>query len=159
METLLIIDYGSQYNQLIARRVREAKVFCEVVPPTITLDQIRAKGAVKGLILSGGPASIYKKHAPQLNPDFLTLGVPILGICYGMQAITQHLGGVVKSAEDKEFGRAEFFLTEKPGALFKGVPRKTVSWMSHGDHVSTLPKGFFRTAYTKNTKIAAFENF
>ena len=93
METLLIIDFGSQYNQLIARRVREAKVFCEIVPPTISLDKILSK-KVKGVILSGGPASVYEKNAPKLNPEFLNLRVPVLGICYGMQAISHLLGGL-----------------------------------------------------------------
>ncbi len=156
METLLIIDYGSQYNQLIARRVRESKGFCEIVPPTITAAEIKKKN-VKGLILSGGPASVYQKGAPKLDPDYLKLGVPIFGICYGMQALTQLLGGKVKRAAEKEFGRAELSLLSTNG-IFKGVSNKSISWMSHGDSVSTLPKGFKRTAFTKNTHVAAFED-
>src|SRR3990172_1242970 len=101
METLLIIDFGSQYNQLIARRVREAKVYCEIVPPTITLQDIRSKN-IRGIILSGGPASVYQKNAPKLNPEFLKLGVPILGICYGMQALSHLLGGRVRQARERE---------------------------------------------------------
>ncbi len=157
METLLIIDFGSQYNQLIARRVREAKVYCEIVPPTISPREILAKN-VKGVILSGGPASVYQKNAPKLNPDFLCLNVPVLGICYGMQAITALLGGKVCMARAREYGRAELFLTKKPGLLFRGVSHKSVSWMSHGDSVERSPKGFTKTAYTKNTAMAAFEH-
>ncbi len=157
METLLIIDFGSQYNQLIARRVRESKVFCEIVPPSISTDEIRKK-QIKGIILSGGPASVYQRNAPKLNPDFLELGVPILGICYGMQALTYLLGGQVRRARQREYGRAELFLSKKAGALFQNVPRHSISWMSHGDYVSRFPKDFHKTAYTKNTHTAAFEN-
>ena len=151
METLLIVDFGSQYNQLIARRVRESKVYCEIVPPTISTEAIRAK-KVKGIILSGGPASVYHKNAPRLNPGFLELGVPVLGICYGMQAIADLLGGEVCQAEDREYGRAELRLSKQSGALFRGVPSKSVTWMSHGDYVSCMPKGFVKTAFTKNTQ-------
>ncbi len=157
METLLIIDFGSQYNQLIARRVREAKVYCEIVPPTISAAAIRAKN-VRGVILSGGPASVYQKNAPKLNPEFLKLGVPVLGICYGMQAITDLLGGDVSRAEHREYGRAELVLNGHKSSLFQKVPSKSVCWMSHGDHVSSVPRGFVKTATTKNTRVAAFEN-
>ena len=157
METLLIIDFGSQYNQLIARRVRESKVFCEIVPPTVTADEIRAKN-VKGIILSGGPASVYEKNSPKLDPEFLKLGVPVLGICYGMQALSQLLGGQVRRAKRREYGHAELFLHVRRGELFHGVPKRWVSWMSHGDYVSRLPKGFFKTAYTRSTVVAACEN-
>ncbi len=157
METLLIIDFGSQYNQLIARRVREAKVFCEIVPPTISIDKILSKN-VKGIILSGGPASIYQKNSPKLNPEFLQLKVPVLGICYGMQAISHLLGGEVRKARHREYGRADVYTVSGGGSLFRGTPRRWTSWMSHGDYVSRVPKGFVRTAYTKNTHMAAFEN-
>ena len=157
METLLIIDFGSQYNQLIARRVREAKVFCEIVPPTIPVKKILSKN-VKGIILSGGPASIYQKNSPKLNPEFLDLRVPVLGICYGMQAISHLLGGVVRRARHREYGRADLYRYDGGGALLRGTPRKWVSWMSHGDYVKRPPKGFVRTAYTKNTYLAAFED-
>jgi GMP synthase (glutamine-hydrolysing) len=157
MDTLLIIDFGSQYNQLIARRVRESKVFCEIVPPTIPIDKILSKN-VKGIILSGGPASVYQRNAPKLNPEFLELRVPVLGICYGMQAISHLLGGQVRRARHREYGRAEVSFTGGGGALFRGTPKRWVSWMSHGDYVKRPPKGFIRTAYTKNTHLAAFEN-
>ncbi|MBI4432440.1 MAG: glutamine-hydrolyzing GMP synthase [Candidatus Omnitrophica bacterium] len=157
METLLIIDFGSQYNQLIARRAREAKVYCEIVPPTVSLKEIRLKN-VKGIILSGGPASVYKKDSPQLNPEFLALGVPVLGICYGMQAITHLLGGRVRRARQREYGRAELLLTPRSGKLFHGVAKKSVCWMSHGDYVSAIPAGFYKTAKTSSTHMAGFEN-
>ena len=157
METLLIIDFGSQYNQLIARRVRESKVFCEIVPPSVTADEIRTKN-VKGIILSGGPASVYEKNSPKLNPEFLKLGVPVLGICYGMQALSHLLGGQVRRAKRREYGHADLFLHVRRGELFHGIPKRWVSWMSHGDYVSRLPKGFFKTAYTKSTVVAACEN-
>lgn len=157
MDTLLIIDFGSQYNQLIARRVRESKVFCEIVPPTISVDKILSKN-VKGIILSGGPASVYQKNAPKLNPEFLELRVPVLGICYGMQAISHLLGGQVRKARHREYGRAEVYHYGGGGALFRGTPKRWVSWMSHGDYVKRPPKGFVRTAYTKNTHLAAFED-
>jgi len=157
METLLIIDFGSQYNQLIARRVREAKVFCEIVPPTISVDRILSKN-VKGIILSGGPASVYEKNAPKLNPELLALRVPVLGICYGMQAISHLLGGEVRRARHREYGRADLYKFGGGGSLLKGTPKRWVSWMSHGDYVKRPPKGFVRTAYTKNTHLAAFED-
>ncbi len=157
METLLIIDFGSQYNQLIARRVRESKVFCEIVPPSISTSSILSKN-VKGIILSGGPASVYKKNSPKLNPEFLKLGIPILGICYGMQALTHLLGGHVRRARDREYGRAELRLPELPCDFFRGVPKKSVCWMSHGDYVARMPEGFRKTALTQSTHIAAFEN-
>ena len=157
METLLIIDFGSQYNQLIARRVREAKVYCEIVPPSVSLSEIRSKN-VKGIILSGGPASVYQKNSPKLNPEFLKLGVPILGICYGMQALAHLLGGEVRQAKEREYGRAELHVLPRRGLFFQGVPAKSVCWMSHGDHVVHPPKGFVKTAFTRDTATAAFEN-
>src|SRR3989338_1547865 len=144
MQTLLIIDFGSQYNQLIARRVREFKVFCEIVPPGVSIETVRQKN-VHGIILSGGPASVYQKNSPQLNPELLELNVPILGICYGMQALSQLLGGHVRHAKHREYGRADLFLRKKPGGLFGGVPRKSISWMSHGDYVARFPAGFVKT--------------
>lgn len=157
METLLIIDFGSQYNQLIARRVREAKVYCEIVPPHVAIDTLAQKN-VRGIILSGGPASVYQKNAPKLNPALLSLGVPVLGICYGMQALTHLLGGKVHPSKNREYGHAELLLERSAGDLFRKVPNRSVSWMSHGDSVLKLPEGFRKTAHTKNTHTAAFEN-
>ncbi|MBI4352325.1 MAG: glutamine-hydrolyzing GMP synthase [Candidatus Omnitrophica bacterium] len=157
MERLLIIDFGSQYNQLIARRVREARVFCEIAPPTVSIREIRSK-EVRGIVLSGGPASVYQKGAPRLNPDWLKLGVPVLGICYGMQVLAHHLGGRVRRTATREYGRSELFLSSRPGGFFQGVPAKSVCWMSHGDEVARPPEGFVKTAFTSSAPFAAFEN-
>lgn len=153
-ETILIIDFGSQYNQLIARKVRELNVFCEIVPPTIPAISIDTK-SVKGIILSGGPASVYSKAAPRCDTEIFSLGIPVLGICYGMQLMAKTLGGEVERARSREYGRATLTVTNhKP--LFKDVPKKSTSWMSHGDKVKRMPKGFARLALSRNTSIAAF---
>ena len=153
METLLIIDFGSQYNLLIARRIRERHVFCEVVPPGVKADALKGKN-VRGVVLSGGPASIYDKGAPKV-PDFIfELGVPVLGICYGMQAMCNQLGGEVRGSKEREYGRALLELSTSNG-IFKDVASPTQTWMSHGDSVVRLPKGFAPLAKTSNTPIAA----
>jgi len=154
--SILIIDFGSQYNQLIARRVRENSVFCQIVPPSISISDIE-KIRPKGIILSGGPASVYQKNAPKSDKCIFNLGIPVLGICYGMQFMAQSLGGRVTGAKKREYGRAELLIDDSID-LFAGVPHKIVSWMSHGDHTSALPSGFTKIAHTKNTKIAAFRN-
>ncbi len=150
---ILIIDFGSQYNQLIARRVRECHVFCQVDPPDIDLAYIRSLNP-KGIILSGGPASIYEKDSPKSHSDIFALGIPVLGICYGMQFMVNALGGRVKKAKKREYGYAELEVMSQDD-LFNGVKSKTTSWMSHGDSIIKLPRGFKRTAFTENTKIAA----
>lgn len=156
-ETILIIDFGSQYNQLIARKVRENNVFCEIVPPTIKASSINRE-EIKGIILSGGPASVYAKGAPTCDQRILTLGIPVLGICYGMQLMTKLLGGVVARSRSREYGRALLTVTDHK-YLFKSVPHESVTWMSHGDKVKRMPKGFKRIAQSKNTPIAGFANF
>jgi len=153
-ESILIIDFGSQYNQLIARRVRENNVFCRLVSPDISLQAIE-KLNPKGIILSGGPASVYQKNAPRCDTRIFVLGIPVLGICYGMQFMAHMLNGNVTRAKKREYGRAELSIDDNKD-LFKGLPRHIVSWMSHGDHISKLPKGFMGLAYTKNTKAASF---
>jgi GMP synthase (glutamine-hydrolysing) len=155
-DTILILDFGSQYNQLIARSVRENNVFCLVVPPDIGINKIRAMSP-KGLILSGGPSSVYERGAPKLNPEIYGLNIPILGICYGMQLLVKENKGSVKSTKKREYGRAMLSIDDREG-LFKGMPRKIASWMSHGDYVGRLPKGFKRIAHTKNTRFAAFRS-
>ncbi len=156
-EKILIIDFGSQYNQLIARKVRENNVFCEIVPPSISAGSIDP-GEIKGIILSGGPASVWAKGAPSCEARIFSLGIPILGICYGMQLMTKTLGGVVARSRRREYGRAGLTVTDRH-LLFKGLPKKSVSWMSHGDKVALMPKGFRLTAVSKNTPIAAFADF
>ena len=155
-EIIVIIDFGSQYTQLIARRLREAKVYCEIHPFNTDIEKIRGLNP-RGLVLSGGPSSIYDEGAPQLNPDLLELGIPVLGICYGMHAAADYLGGKTGSAERKEYGPADLEIAvDSP--LFHGMEREVKVWMSHGDHVTALPEGFTRTASAWNAYHAAAEN-
>jgi len=153
---ILIIDFGSQYNQLIARRVREQHVYCQIEPPDIELSKIKSL-APEGLILSGGPASIYEKNSPKIDPQIFNLTIPILGICYGMQFMIESLGGKVDSAKRREYGLAELHVNDKKGVFYE-TNSTTPCWMSHGDSISYLPEGFKITASTENTKIAAVEN-
>jgi GMP synthase (glutamine-hydrolysing) len=150
---ILIVDFGSQYNQLIARRVREHKVYCRIVPPVVSADEVRSL-APEGIILSGGPASIYEKDSPQADPALFSLGVPVLGICYGMQAMIGALGGGVRRARKREYGFAELEVKDASG-LFDGIRSPTSCWMSHGDSITDLPPGFSVTASTPNTPVAA----
>jgi len=153
---ILIIDFGSQFNQLIARRVRECKVYCQIVPPTIKLSEIR-KLNPEGIILSGGPASIYEKQSPKVNKGIFKLGIPILGICYGLQFMVAALGGTVKKSKKREYGFAELKVkSAKP--LFESVGKRTQCWMSHGDSITKLPVGFKIVGSTDNTRIAAAVN-
>lgn len=155
-ETLLILDFGSQVTQLIARRVRECGVFSEIVPFDISPEDIQKKNA-KALILSGGPQSVYAKDAPQGHPGILKLGLPVLGICYGLQWMTQVLGGKVAPSDEREYGRSEIFDFSK-GSLFKGLKEPQTVWMSHGDRVETPPAGFEVVAQSKNSPGCAIEN-
>ncbi len=150
---ILIVDFGSQYNQLIARRVREFKVFCQIEPPNVEIEQIK-KMNPEGIILSGGPSGIYEKNSPKCDEAVFHLGIPVLGICYGMQFMVHALGGTVEKAKKREYGFAELEVKE-PAGLFKTIHGKTTTWMSHGDSITKLPKGFRITASTENTKIAA----
>ena len=146
--TIVILDFGSQYTQLIARRIREFNVFSVVLPCTASLDQVKALSP-KGIILSGGPNSVYDADAPAADPKVLELGVPVLGICYGLQFITHHLGGKVESAASREYGHAQVMLVEET-PLFAGLPGTIDVWMSHGDHATELPAGFVLVAETSN---------
>jgi GMP synthase (glutamine-hydrolysing) len=141
---ILVVDLGAQYAQLIARRVREAGTWCEIAPPSRALEAA-ARMNLGGIILSGGPASVYAPDAPAVPKQLLDLGVPVLGICYGMQWMCQALGGDVRPAERREFGRTEIEV-ESPEGLFDKIDGRTVVWMSHGDHVARLPRGFARLA-------------
>jgi len=152
---ILIIDFGSQYNQLIARRVREQQVYCQIEPPDISLDAIKAL-APEGIILSGGPASIYSKGAPRVDKGIFELGIPVLGICYGLQYMIDSLGGKVIGSTKREYGFAELKIKKQKG-IFSGVDKVTQCWMSHGDSIGTLPEGFAITASTSNTPVAAAE--
>ncbi|MGH7902767.1 MAG: glutamine-hydrolyzing GMP synthase [Candidatus Dormibacteraceae bacterium] len=154
---MLVLDFGSQYSQLIARRVRESNVYCELVPGTTPWPELAAREPA-GLILSGGPASVYEPEAPQVDPRALGAGVPVLGICYGMQLIAHHLGGRVASADRREYGPALLAVRDGTGpkGLFAGLPRELPVWMSHGDHVLRLPAGFRVLASSSNAPLAAF---
>src|SRR3989449_1384460 len=154
-DKILIVDFGSQVTQLIARRVREEKVYCEIVPFQKADEAFRAMRP-KGVILSGGPASVLDKDAPLAPPTVYQAGVPILGICYGEQAMAQQLGGMVEGGHHREFGRAEVMVTED-SPLFEGVWRKGERypvWMSHGDRVTRLPQGFKVLGTSPNAPIA-----
>ncbi len=148
-QTIAILDFGSQYTQLIARRIREQNVFSVVLPCTAPLEEIKAYKPI-GVILSGGPSSVYDADAPAADPGVLKLGVPVLGICYGLHFITHHLGGKVLSAPKREYGHADVHIKDRETALFKGLPETIQVWMSHGDEASELPAGFKLTAATSN---------
>lgn len=154
---ILIIDFGSQFNQLIARRVREFNVYCQVDAPSVaTLDYIRDLKP-EGIILSGGPCSIYDGKSPQVDSAIFDLGIPILGICYGMQFMVHTLGGEVKRSDKREYGFAELDIKE-PCRIFEGIDSPTQCWMSHGDSITSLPEGFVATGATDNTPFAAAAN-
>ncbi len=153
---ILIIDFGSQFNQLIARRVRECRVYCQIEPPTVTVEQIRLWNP-EGIILSGGPASIYEKGSPRVDAAIFDLDIPVLGICYGMHFMVDSLGGKVKKAEKREYGFASMKIKKETG-LFADMEKETITWMSHGDSIQSLPQGFAITASTDNTRVAAMEH-
>src|SRR5688572_10576806 len=155
-DEVVVLDYGGQYSQLIARRVRECGVFSELLPHHVGAEEVRRRNP-KGLILSGGPASVYADGAPELDPALLELGIPVLGICYGMQLLALSLGGKVEGAEVGEFGRSELTVRE-PGRLFKGLPRDQTCWMSHRDTVYAPPPGFAALASSTQSPVAAFES-
>jgi GMP synthase (glutamine-hydrolysing) len=151
---VLVLDFGSQYAQLIARRVREARVYSELVPGNISAEEIRRR-APRGLIFSGGPASVYEQGAPHPDPAIYDLGLPILGICYGMQLLAHDLGGVVEPTSRREYGAAQLDIDE-PAGIFEGIPSETAVWMSHGDIITGLPEGFRPIAHSLNSPYAAF---
>jgi GMP synthase (glutamine-hydrolysing) len=153
---ILIIDFGSQYNQLIARRVREHHVYCQIEAPGISVAAMKALQP-EGIILSGGPASIYSKGSPRVACGVFDLGIPVLGICYGLQFMVDALGGKVIGSKKREYGFAELNIKKQQG-MFSGVEKKTPCWMSHGDSIGELPSGFSITAATNNTKVAATED-
>ncbi|MBC2717705.1 MAG: glutamine-hydrolyzing GMP synthase [Desulfobacteraceae bacterium] len=153
---IVVIDFGSQYNQLIARRVRECRVYCRIEPPGIDIETIKSLQP-DGIILSGGPSSIYEKNSPKIDTAIFDLGIPVLGICYGMQFMIDALGGTVKKAAKREYGFAELNI-KQPKNLFGKIDKSTTCWMSHGDSIRKLPKGFSITATTDNTPVAAAQN-
>ncbi len=155
-EKVLVLDFGSQYAQLIARRVRQQQVYCEIVRHDITAERVREL-APMGLILSGGPSSVYEEGAPRCDPDIFRLGLPVLGICYGMQLVCEALGGRVEHSPAREYGRAHCRIIE-PGDLLSGVDRQTQVWMSHGDQVTEVSDGFTALAATDTCPVAAVKH-
>ncbi len=152
-EMIIVMDFGGQYNQLIARRVRECNVYCEVYPHTLSLEKIREMNP-KGIIFTGGPNSVYKEDSPRCPKEIFDLGIPILGICYGSQAMAYELGGVVATAPVSEFGKTEVDV-DTSDILFEGVDERTICWMSHTDYVAKVPEGFTATAHTPVCPVAA----
>ncbi|SMG24216.1 GMP synthase (glutamine-hydrolyzing) [Corynebacterium pollutisoli] len=154
---VLVVDFGAQYAQLIARRVREARIYSEVVPHTATVEEIKAKNPA-ALVLSGGPSSVYADDAPKLDPQVLELGVPVFGICYGFQAMTAALGGTVAETGAREYGRTDLDVIGDGGVLHDQLAAQHKVWMSHGDSVTQAPEGFTVTASSEGAPVAAFEN-
>ena len=156
-EMIVILDFGGQYKQLIARRVRSCRVYCEIRPCTTSMEELRALSP-KGVILTGGPGSVYEPDAPACDPDLFSLGVPILGICYGAQLMAHLLGGQVESAQTSEYGHTQLLIDGPDSALFRGTPGDTACWMSHRDRIAALPAGFRITAHTPACPVAAMED-
>jgi GMP synthase (glutamine-hydrolysing) len=154
---VLVVDYGAQYAQLIARRVREAHVYSEIVPHTLSVEELVARRPA-AIVLSGGPASVYADGAPQVNPALFDTQIPVLGICYGFQAMARALGGEVDHTGAREYGGTEVLVEQEAGVLLGGLPRSQSVWMSHGDAVSAPPPGFAVTARTASSPVVAFED-
>ena len=155
-ELAIILDFGGQYNQLIARRVRDKNVYCEILPYTTSIEKIKELSP-KGIIFTGGPNSVYADGSPTVSKEIFELGIPILGICYGMQVMTHVLGGKVETADKSEFGKTIMTLTED-SILYSGTPKEQQVWMSHIDYIKDMPAGFKAIAKTDNCPVAAMEN-
>ena len=153
---MVVLDFGAQYSQLIARRIRECRVYCEIRPYDTSVEELAARRPA-GIILSGGPSSVYEPGAPHLDDRILGLGIPILGICYGMQLIGHALGGRVGGGERREYGKASLKVLDAED-LFSGLEQELIVWMSHGDSVQDAPPGFTVVAKTENTPIAAMSD-
>ncbi|MGL4849482.1 MAG: glutamine-hydrolyzing GMP synthase [Clostridium sp.] len=155
-DLVLIVDFGGQYNQLIARRVRECGIYCEIIPYTYTMEKIKEKNP-KGIIFTGGPNSVYGENTPKVSEEIFELGVPVLGICYGVQLMSHLLGGKVSTAPVREYGKTEINI-DNASKLFEGINEKDICWMSHTDYISEAPEGFKITAHTEVCPVGAMEN-
>jgi len=156
-ELVIVIDFGGQYNQLVARRVRECNVYCEIYSYKTDIEKIKAMNP-KGIILTGGPNSCYEADSPTYKKELFELGIPVLGLCYGAQLMTHVLGGKVESAPVREYGKTEVLIDKKDSKIFEGVSEKTICWMSHFDYISQIAPGFEITAHTADCPVAAAEN-
>ena len=160
-ELVIVLDFGGQYKQLIARRVRECNVYCEIHPHTLSIEKIKEMDP-RGIILTGGPASVYDEKSPTCSPDLFALGIPVLGICYGSQLMAWRCGGAVRTAPVSEYGRTEVVIDEKESQIFKDIycdeKDSTICWMSHTDYIADLPAGFKVTAHTAHCPVAAMED-
>ena len=156
-ELVIVIDFGGQYNQLVARRVRECNVYCEIYSYTADIEKIKAMNP-KGIILTGGPNSCYEADSPTYKKELFELGIPVLGLCYGAQLMMHVLGGKVESAPVREYGKTEVLVDKKDSKIFEGVSEKTICWMSHFDYISQVAPGFEITAHTADCPVAAAEN-
>lgn len=156
-DKIIVLDFGSQYNQLIARRIREMGVYSALLPHTIKAEEIKAMEGVKGIVFSGGPKSVYDEDAFTVDEEIFSLGLPILGICYGMQLTAKHFGGEIKSSQTREYGKMNIFIEDK-SLLFKDLDNSEEVWMSHGDHVASIPAGFKLLAKSQNGLVAAIAN-
>ncbi|WP_172585969.1 glutamine-hydrolyzing GMP synthase, partial [Ligilactobacillus agilis] len=156
-DKIIVLDFGSQYNQLITRRIREMGVYSELLSHKLTAQEIKQMNP-KGIIFSGGPNSVYDEDAFKVDPAIFELGLPILGICYGMQLMAHNLGGKVESADNKEYGKADIEVVDKDAVMFKDLPTTQTVWMSHGDLVTEVPAGFTVSATSANCPIAAMAN-
>ncbi len=152
---VLVVDFGAQYAQLIARRIREAGVYSEIVPHTATAEELRAKHPL-AILLSGGPSSVYEEGAPSYDPAIFDLGLPVFGMCYGFQVMAKELGGEVAATGSREYGATPMHVVGDGGAIFAGQPGEQTTWMSHGDSVVRAPEGFEVLASTEGTPVAAF---
>ena len=155
-EKILVLDFGGQYCQLIARRVRDCKVYCEIKSYKTPIETIQRSG-YRGIIFTGGPNSVYEENAPKCGKEIFQLGLPVLGICYGAQLMAHLLGGTVKSSDVKEYGKTETEF-DTSAVLFQGQPKQSVAWMSHTDYIAEVPEGFQVTAHSGSCPTAAMEN-
>ncbi|WP_296875363.1 glutamine-hydrolyzing GMP synthase, partial [Thomasclavelia sp.] len=156
-ELVIVIDFGGQYNQLVARRVRECNVYCEIYSYKTDLEKIKEMNP-KGIILTGGPNSCYLEDSPTYQKELFELGIPVLGLCYGAQLMQHVLGGKVERADVREYGKSNLIINKEDSKLFKGVPKESICWMSHFDYISKIAPGFEITSYTKDCPVASCEN-
>ena len=156
-ETVVVLDFGGQYNQLVARRVRECNVYCEIYSYKTDLEKIKAMNP-KGIILTGGPNSCYEADSPTCNKELFELGIPVLGLCYGAQLMMHVLGGKVEKADVSEYGKTEVLVDKTDSKIFKDVSDKTICWMSHTDYISQVAPGFEIAAHTADCPVATAQN-